>query len=112
MKESIRKLISIAAAMSMLSPLVTVPETALAAELYSCDFTQLVQNGEDTVYGTEDSIIQLDDFITVSLTYEGTYVSSDGKVYLKSGTVCNGNGRYAQGSYIAFTAPSDGILTV
>ena len=78
----------------------------------SCDFMQLVKDNADTYYGNAEDIIRLDDHTTAALTYEGTYVSADGKVYIKSGTTCNDDGKYKKGSYISFTAPSDGTLYV
>ena len=84
-----------------------------AENTYKADFGTLVKDSADTQYGTaQDKNIALDEYTTLDLSYEGTYVSADGKVYIKSGTVCNGNGKYAQGSHIAFTAPSKGELTV
>lgn len=90
-----------------------LPNIAFAGgENYVCDFTALVKDNAKTVYGTAEDIIQIDDYTTAYLTYEGTYVDADGKVYIKSGTVCNGNGKYSKGSYVSFTAPSNGTLTV
>ncbi len=83
-----------------------------AMENYICDLTSLVSGGADTYYGEADDIIELDKYTTAYLTYEGTYVSADGKVYLKSDTVSNGDGKYKKGSYIEFYAPYDGTLTV
>ena len=84
-----------------------------AEDIYKANLGSLVKNNADTSYGTaQDKSIVLDENTTLDLSYEGTYVSADGKVYLKSGTVCNGNGKYAQGSHIAFTAPSAGELNV
>ncbi len=79
---------------------------------YSCDFTRLVKNGADTTYGTASDIVKIDSYTTAYLTYEGSYVSADGKVYLKSGTITNKAGLYKRGSYIAFTAPADGKVTI
>ncbi|MCH5210067.1 MAG: hypothetical protein J1F01_03785 [Oscillospiraceae bacterium] len=79
---------------------------------YSCDFTKLVKNNAKTDYGNAGDIIKIDDYTTAYLTYEGTYVDADGKVYLKSGTITNGSGHANKGSYIAFTAPSSGTLVV
>ena len=90
-----------------------LPNIAFAGgENYVCDFTALVKDNAKTMYGTAEDVIKLDDYTTAYLTYEGTYVDADGKVYIKSGTVCNGNGKYSKGSYVSFTAPSDGTLTV
>ena len=84
-----------------------------AAEPYTCDFTKLVKNSEQTEYGTaDDKNIIIDEYTTADLSYAGTYVTADGKVYIKSDTICNGNGKYAKGSHISFTAPSDGKLVV
>lgn len=79
---------------------------------YECDFGQLIKNGEDTTYGKTENVVKIDDYTTAYLTYEGTYVSADGKVYLPTSTAVNGNGKYANGSYIEFKAPSDGILEI
>ncbi len=81
-------------------------------DVYTCDFTQLVKDGADTYYGTAEDIIELDEYTTAYLTYEGTYVDADGKVYIKDDSPCNGDGKYENGSYISFTAPSDGSVTV
>ena len=81
-------------------------------ETYTCDFTQLVKNDADTTYGTTTDIYTLDDYTTAYLTYEGTYVGADGKLYLKSDTIVNGAGKYKKGSYIAFTAPYDGSIVI
>lgn len=119
MKAMIKKLTALSTALCLMFTSIVIPGMAknitLAAEGagdYSCDFTQLVTGGAETAYGTADDIIQLDEYTAASLTYEETYVSADGKVYLKSGTVCNGNGKYKDGSYISFTAPSDGTVNV
>ena len=71
---------------------------------YSCDFTSLVKNNADTTYGTADDIYDIDDYTKAVLTYTGTYVSADGKVYLKSSKVTNANSSYSNGSYVSFTA--------
>lgn len=93
--------------------LATLPNIAFASgENYVCEFTKLLKDNAKTMYGTAEDVIKLDDYTTAYLTYEGTYVDADGKVYIKSGTVCNGNGKYSKGSYVSFTAPSDGTLTV
>lgn len=78
---------------------------------YSCDFTSLVKDNADTTYGTADDIYDIDDYTKAVLTYAGTYVSADGKVYLKSSKVTNANSSYSNGSYVSFTAPSDGKAT-
>ena len=72
---------------------------------YSCDFISLVINNADTTYGTADDIYDIDDYTKAVLTYTGTYVSADGKVYLKSSKVTNANSSYSNGSYVSFTAP-------
>ncbi len=109
-----KKLISaLTAAAISLSTITPLAMTASAEDaVYTCDFTQLIKNGADTTYGTSTDIYQLDDYTTAYLTYEGTYVTAAGEVYLKSNTVTNGAGRYAKGSYIAFTAPSYGTVTI
>lgn len=76
---------------------------------YACDFTGLVVNGSDTVYGGTDDIFDLNEYTTAYLNYEGTYVSSDGTLYLMGGN--NGKGHYDKGAYIEFTAPYDGVVT-
>ncbi|MGN0162193.1 MAG: sialate O-acetylesterase, partial [Candidatus Ornithomonoglobus sp.] len=75
----------------------------------SCNFTQLVKDNVQTTYGTATDIIALDDYTTAYLTYADTYVSADGTVYLTGGN--NGKGAYTNGSYIEFTAPSDGTAS-
>lgn len=107
-KNGVSLLTAVAISLSMLTPL-----SVSAAEItYSCDFSQLVKDGADTTYGTSKDIYQLDDCTSAYLTYEGTYVSSDAEVYLKSSSVTNASGSYSKGSYIAFTAPSDGSVTI
>ncbi|MCI8405257.1 MAG: hypothetical protein HFE49_10225 [Clostridia bacterium] len=93
---------------------VFIPAHIEAADtsVYSCDFSKLVKDGQKTQYGTEQDIIQIDEYVTAHLTYDGTYVDFDGKVYIKSGTVCNRDGYYAKGSYIEFIAPSDGTINI
>lgn len=76
---------------------------------YSCNFASLVKNGADTTYGTAEDVIQIDDYTTAHLTYEGTYIKADGTLYLTGSNA--GRGAYTNGSYIEFTAPSDGTLT-
>ena len=66
------------------------------------------KDNADTTYGTVDDIYDIDDYTKAVLTYTGTYVSADGKVYLKSSKVTNANSSYSNGSYVSFTAPSDG----
>ena len=126
MRSIIKKSTAYIAAMAMFGASVISPLGALAegeaenAELeimtiaedgsYSCDFKQLVKDGADTSYGQADDIIVLDEYTTANLTYEGTYVSADGKVYLKSSAATNGSNHANKGSYIAFTAPSNGAL--
>ncbi len=83
-----------------------------ASGVYTCDFTQLVKDGADTYYGSESDTYALDDYTTAVLTYDGTYVSADAKVYLKGGTAVNSASKVFSNSYIAFTAPSDGTVTV
>ena len=124
MKQSLKK--CIAAILSSAMLLGTVPAGAVFAETpqssvfaaiadngaYVYDFMELVENGADTSYGEAEDVVVIDENLTAALTYEGTYVSADGKVYIKSDTVCNGNGKYKNGSYISFTAPADGTLVV
>ena len=87
-------------------------EVMSETDVYTCDFTQLVEGGADTYYGTAEDVIEIDEYTTAYLTYEGTYVDADGKVYIKDDGPCNGDGKYENGSYISFTAPSDGTVTV
>lgn len=47
------------------------------------------KNNADTTYGTADDIYDIDDYTKAVLTYTGTYVSADGKIYLKSSKVTN-----------------------
>lgn len=77
-------------------------------EAYSCDFTKLVKDSAKTMYGTAEDIIELDEYTTAYLTYEGTYVDADGTVYLMGTN--SGKGSYTNGSYIEFTAPEDGTV--
>ncbi len=75
---------------------------------YSCDFTRLIKNGADTTYGTANDIIKIDSYTTAYLTYDGTYVSADGKVFLKGkSSTC----AYTDSAYIEFIAPADGTVT-
>lgn len=78
-------------------------------KVYSCDFMQLVKDGAKTMYGTAEDIIQLDEYTTAYLTYEGTYVDADGTIYLMGTN--GGKGNYKNGSYIEFTAPEDGTVS-
>ena len=81
-----------------------------ADDTYSADFGTLVKNNSDTQYGTaQDKSIALDEYTTLDLSYEGTHVSADGKVYLYGGN--SGKGAYNNGSYIEFTAPADGTVS-
>lgn len=106
-----KKLISLITAASLVMSLFTsFAVKADSTKVYTCDFTQLVKDGADTYYGSEADIIALDDYTTAYLTYSGTYVGADAKVYLQSGGITNGAGKFALGSYIAFTAPSDGTV--
>ncbi|MCI8520972.1 MAG: hypothetical protein HFE50_05710 [Clostridia bacterium] len=83
-------------------------ETEYDYKPYECDFSSLVKNGADTQYGTEADIIPIDQHTTAYLTYQGTYVSADGKVFVKGkSSTC----AYTDSSYIEFTAPADGSLT-
>ncbi|MGN1116680.1 MAG: hypothetical protein ACI4TH_08930, partial [Candidatus Ornithomonoglobus sp.] len=110
-----RKFVSLLAAvlsLQMILSVLAVPVFAgdeTTSGVYSCDFTQLAAGGVKTEYGTAESVIELDDYTTANLTYEGTYADADGKVYLTGGN--NGKGAYTNGSYIEFTAPSDGTAS-
>ncbi|MGN0183107.1 MAG: sialate O-acetylesterase, partial [Candidatus Ornithomonoglobus sp.] len=107
-----KRIISFITAAAMLFSLLTgtaFAENETANGEYSCDFTQLVKDGEATEYGTAASIITLDEYTTAYLTYEGTYADADGKVYLTGSNA--GKGAYTNGSYIEFTAPSDGTVS-
>lgn len=84
-------------------------EISEASSIYYCDFTSLVADGSDTVYGGDDDIFTLNEYTTAYLNYDGTYVSSDGTLYLMGGN--NGKGHYDSGAYIEFTAPCDGTVT-
>ena len=80
-----------------------------AENTYKADFGTLVKDSADAMYGTsQDKNIVLDEYTTLDLSYEGTYVSADGKVYLYGGN--NGKGAYNNGSYIEFIAPADGMV--
>lgn len=90
--------------------LAILPNVAFASgENYICNFMTLVKDNAKTMYGTADDIIALDDYTTAYLTYDGTYADTDGKVYLAGKN--NGKGAYTNGSYIEFTAPSNGTVT-
>lgn len=106
-----KRAVSLISAMTVAASFAVIP-AANAEESYSCDLMQLVRGGADTYYGAAEDVIELDEYTTAVLTYEGTYVGADGKVYLKSDTISNKDGRYKNGSYISFTAPGDGTLTV
>ena len=100
-----KRIISIIISAAMI--LAIMPNIAFAdGENYVCDFTALVKDNAQTMYGTAEDIIQLDEYTTAHLTYEGTYVDTDGKVYLTGSN--NGKGSLSKGSYIEFTAPSAG----
>ena len=108
-----KRLISVITVISLVfSALPSFGVLAAEEETYSCDFTKLLKDGQETQYGNAEDIIQIDEYTTAYLTYEGTYVSADGKVYLKGGTAVNGAGKYKKGSYIVFTAPADGTVTL
>ena len=111
----LKKVISLSTAvslgLSMFSQLY-VSADAADGETYTCNFMQLVDSGADTQYGNAENIIPLDDYTTAYLTYEGTYVSADGAVHLRGKTPTNDRSDYTNGSYIAFTAPSDGNVTM
>lgn len=105
----LKSLISAITAISMVfSMLVPLNASAEETAVYSCDFTSLVKDGQVTQYGNEDDIIAIDEYTTAYLTYEGTYVDATG-VYLMGTN--SGKGSYKNGSYIEFTAPSDGTVT-
>ena len=106
-KKVISLITTLAMCISMFSAF-SVTSFAENDNTYSCDFTSLVKNNADTTYGTADDIYDIDDYTKAVLTYTGTYVSADGKVYLKSSKVTNANSSYSNGSYVSFTAPSDG----
>lgn len=106
-KKIISLITTLAMCISMFSAF-SVTSFAETDNTYSCDFTSLVKNNEDTTYGTAEDIYNLDDYTKAVLTYEGTYVSADGKVYLKSSAATNNKNSYSKGSYVSFTAPSNG----
>lgn len=107
-----KKIISLITVLAMLWSFVPVMNIVVSAEdpTYTCDFSQLVKNNADTAYGTATDIYALDEYTTAYLTYDGTYVSADGTVHITGGATVNKAGAYKQGSYIAFTAPSDGTV--
>ena len=109
-KKVISQITTLAMCISMFSAF-SVTSFAENDNTYSCDFTSLVKDNADTTYGTADDIYDIDDYTKAVLTYAGTYVSADGKVYLKSSKVTNANSSYSNGSYVSFTAPSDGKAT-
>ena len=106
-KKVISLITTLAMCISMFSAF-SVTSFAENDNTYSCDFTSLVKNNADTTYGTADDIYDIDDYTKAVLTYTGTYVSADGKIYLKSSKVTNASSSYSNGSYVSFTAPSDG----
>lgn len=84
-----------------------IPNIAIAANSeYSCDFTVLVKDGQETEYGSSTDVIKIDDYTTAYLTYAGTYVAADGTVY-PTGTAP----KALTGSYIEFAAPEDGKVS-
>ena len=90
--------------------LAILPNMAFAdGENYTCDFTALVKDNAKTMYGTAEDVIELDEYTTACLTYDGTYVDSDGTIYLMGTN--SGKGSYKNGSYIEFSAPSDGTVS-
>lgn len=123
MKKISKKITALLMSLSMITAYCVLPQPIFAEESlnnsvkvslmesekkYICDFSQLVKDGGNTVYGTTADIIKLDDYTTANLTYEGTYVSADGKVYLMGAN--NGKGSYTKGSYLEFTAPNAGTI--
>ena len=64
----------------MFSMLTSFGVLAAETETCSCDFTKLVKDGQDTQYGNAEDIIQIDEYTTAYLTYEGTYVDANGAV--------------------------------
>lgn len=111
MKREFYKIISMILAIFFVMPQ-TIIVSAQDGTAHNCDFMQLVQNNSDTYYGNYDDIIVLDEYTTAYLTYSGTYVSADGKVFLRGGAICNNDGRYKQGSYIEFKPPYDGTVSL
>lgn len=107
-KKPISVIIVIAMILSMLPTFSAMAEDGT----YTCDFTGLVKDSADTPYGTSTDIYKLDEYTRAHLTYEGTYVGDDGKVYLTGGAAVNAAGKYKQGSYVAFTAPVNGTVSV
>lgn len=106
-KKVISLITTLAMCISMFSAF-SVTSFAENDNTYSCDFKSLVKDNADTTYGTADDIYDIDDYTKAFLTYAGTYVSADGKVYLKSSKATNASSSYSNGSYVSFTAPSDG----
>lgn len=99
-----KKVISLITTLAMcISMFSAFPVTSFAENdnTYSCDFTSLVKNNADTTYGTADDIYDIDDYTKAVLTYTGTYVSADGKIYLKSSKVTNASSSYSNGSYVS-----------
>jgi hypothetical protein len=99
------KIISLITAMAILISF--IPSVVLAEDAdYMCDFTLLVKDGIKTDYGTASDIISIDANTTAHLTYEGTYVDADGTVHLTGA-----DAKKLTGSYIEFTAPSNGTVS-
>lgn len=113
-----KRIVSAVTAAAMLMPVLASAayaedntELMAAKEPYVCDFSALVKDNTKTEYGTADDVIQLDDYTTAYLTYEGTYVDEDASIHTNINGTGNKNGNYKLGSYLAFTAPSDGVVT-
>ncbi len=104
-----KKIISVIIVVSMILSMLPAFSVMAEEEIYVCDFTQLVKDSADTVYGTADDVYTLDEYTKAYLTYENTYVSAGGKVYLTGPN--NGKSGSVKGSYIEFTAPSAGKVT-
>ncbi len=103
-----KRIVSIIISVAMIWAI--MPNIAFAdGENYTRDFMSLVKDNAKTMYGTAADVIELDEYTTAYLTYDGTYVDADGTIYLMGTN--GGKGSYKNGSYIEFSAPSDGIVS-
>ena len=100
-----KRFISVITVMAIFISLFANTTVLAENETYTADFTKL----EAKTYGTAEDIIMLDDYTTAYLTHEGTYVDSNHVIHL-TGTN-TGKGAYTNGSYVQFTAPSDGTVS-
>ena len=96
-----KRIVSAVTAAAMLMPVLASAayaedntELMAAKEPYVCDFSALVKDNTKTEYGTADDVIQLDDYTTAYLTYEGTYVDEDASIHTNINGTGNKYGNY------------------